>query len=610
MPNLSRKSPVLNHSELIQGLVFFIFFYLWVWLKIDPRLIYYGGGVVTNFPVFYRGWNFFLQFTSYPGGPLEYLCAFLSQLLYYPLAGAFVITLSALLISLFTDIFIKAINGRRLRWVCFIPPILVLITYNRYTYHFVTTMALLAALSFACLYLMVAKTKRPVSLIIFLVLSVILYYIAGGAYLLFAVLCALYELFFTHRRQLTLIYLLSAAVIPHIGGVIIFDISAAEAFTDMLPISRKILDYTDRREMIGIIYILYLLLPLTALVIGFWRAAARKKIKEKSLLRWLTELCLLLAVAGSAAFSTHDKNIKTTLEVEYYALYEMWPEAIEAFHRLPDNLFVVHTVNRALYHTGRLGYDMFSYPQHPDTLFITAKIFVQAFWRRSHIYIDLGVMNLAEDSLVESLEGLGERPMILKRLALINMVKGNMGTARTYLGALSKTLFDAEWADDYLDRLESDPNLSTDGEIQRLRSIMMEKDYGFTKYAPEKTLLALLEKNRQNRMAFEYLMAWYMLTRQLDKFVQNLDRLDDFNYPEVPRHYQEAIIIYEAISGKKVNLKGRQISSGTYQRARTFGNIITRLGSNNRMQAMRATAGDFGDTYFFYYNFGSVLIKR
>ena len=610
MPNLSRKSPVLNHSELIQGLVFFIFFYLWVWLKIDPRLIYYGGGVVTNFPVFYRGWSFFVQFTSYPGGPLEYISAFSSQLLYYPLAGALVITLSALLISLFTDIFIKAINGRRLRWVCFIPPILVLITYNRYTYHFVTTMALLAALSFACLYLMVAKTKRPVSLIIFLVLSVILYYIAGGAYLLFAVLCALYELFFTHRRQLTLIYLLSAAVIPHIGGVIIFDISAAEAFTDMLPISRKILDYTDRREMIGIIYILYLLLPLTALVIGFWRAAARKKIKEKSLLRWLTELCLLLAVAGSAAFSTHDKNIKTTLEVEYYALYEMWPEAIEAFHRLPDNLFVVHTVNRALYHTGRLGYDMFSYPQHPDTLFITAKIFVQAFWRRSHIYIDLGVMNLAEDSLVESLEGLGERPMILKRLALINMVKGNMGTARTYLGALSKTLFDAEWADDYLDRLESDPNLSTDGEIQRLRSIMMEKDYGFTKYAPEKTLLALLEKNRQNRMAFEYLMAWYMLTRQLDKFVQNLDRLDDFNYPEVPRHYQEAIIIYEAISGKKVNLKGRQISSGTYQRARTFGNIITRLGSNNRMQAMRATAGDFGDTYFFYYNFGSVLIKR
>ena len=311
-------------------------------------------------------------------------------------------------------------------------------------------------------------------------------------------------------------------------------------------------------------------------------------------------------LAGSIAFLSHDNKLKTTLEVESYALHEMWPEVLEAFHRHPDNLYIVHTVNRALYHTGRLPYDMFSYPQHPDALFITSKIHVKAFWRRSHIYIDLGVMNLAESALVESLVDLGERPMILKRLALINMAKGNIGTARTYLGALSKTLFDTEWANYYLDRIESDPNLSTDKEIQRVRQLMMEAEYGFTTYVPEKILLELLQKNRQNRMAFEYLMAWYMLTKQLNKFVQNLDRLDDFDYPDIPRHYQEAILIYEAFTGKKVDLKEQQISNRTLRRARIFGNIVNRFSSRNRMQA----AGDFGDTYFFYFNFGSVIIKR
>jgi hypothetical protein len=222
-------------------------------------------------------------------------------------------------------------------------------------------------------------------------------------------------------------------------------------------------------------------------------------------------------------------------------------------------------------------------------------------------------MNLAESALTESLIRLGERPIILKRLAMINMVKADSGAARVYLGALSKTLFHADWANNYLARLQSDPNLSMDDQIQHLRDIMMETDYGFTNYVPEKILLALLQKNRYNRMAFEYLMAWYLLTKQLDKFVQNLDRLDDFDYPEIPRHYEEAILIYEVLTGAKVDLKGRQISQRTYQRARGFSDIRVRFPGDNKeakIQAMLATAPYFGETYFFYYNFGHLTIAR
>ena len=111
-------------------------------------------------------------------------------------------------------------------------------------------------------------------------------------------------------------------------------------------------------------------------------------------------------------------------------------------------------------------------------------------------------------------------------------------------------------------------------------------------------------------MAFEYLMAWYLLTGQLDKFIENLDRLDDFDYSEIPRHYEEAILIYEVLTDSKVDLKGRQICNKTYQRARDFSSISNKFRGRNEVTAMRATAPYFGDTYFFYYNFGRLTIAR
>jgi len=629
MPNLFRKLSSQNLGRPIRSLLFFILFYLYLWLEVDLRLIYHSGETITNFPVFYRTWAFFRELAPYPGGLVEYLSAILSQSFYIGWAGALVVTLQAWLICACTDYFLKTINAPHLRCVRFIPPILLLITYTQYTYHFVTTMALLVALLFVCLYLRVAPKGRLPHLMVFLVLSVILYAVAGGAYLLFAVLCAIYELLLAHRWQMGLLYLLSAAVISYVEGVLIFDVSIVEAFSELLPFSPKILIYEARRRMIEIIYILYLLLPLTALGFGLWRIPVKKKVKKKprresskpgggilswyfrsGKIRWVAETSLLFVIAGSVVFSCHDNEPKTLLEADYYAYHRMWPQVLEAYHRHPNSFFIVHAVNRALYYTYRLSSDMFSYPQHPDTLFLTSKKHASAFWKKADVFIDLGVMNMAESALIESLIRLGERPQILKRLAVISMVKANSGAARVYLGVLSKTLFHADWANNYLSQLDSDPSLSTNNLIQHLRSLMLETDYGTTDYIPEKILLALLEKNRQNHMAFEYLMAWYLLTRQLDKFIENLNRLDDFDYSRIPRHYEEAILIYEVQTGRKVDLNGRHISHKTYQRARDFSSISNKFRGSNEVTAMRATAPYFGDTYFFYYNFGHLTIAR
>ena len=603
-----------------RSLIFFVLFCLYLWFVVDLRLIYNCAGVITNFPVFYRGWVFFCESLSHPGGLVEYTGAFLSQLFYIGWAGALVVTIQAWLIYACFNCILKAINLSHLCWLRFIPPVLLLITYNQYTYHFITTMAFLVTLTFVCLYLRITRslTSSSSRLVVALVLSVILYTIAAGAYLLFAILCAMYELLFRRQYLLGLLYLLSAVVIPYVEGVLIFGVSIIDAFSDLSPLSWKILSFDNRRKLIVIIFILYSLLPLTMLASGFWKIIQNSKIINRLnplltrmkfninslVLKWIIESLVLFTIAFTSVFFSYEKEKKTVFLTDFYASQRMWPQLLRAAQCFPDNYYVVNAVNRALYHTGRFSYDMFSWPQNPATLFLSTKKHEIASRKKSGTYLDIGLLNMAENTLAGSLEGLGERPSILKELALINMVKTNYDSARIYLGALSKTLFYDDWANNYLEQLKSDPDLSENKEIQRLRSVCMEKDYGFTSLNNvEAALLHLLKKNRQNRMAFEYLMSWYMLNGRLDKFVQNLDRLDDFGFSQFPRLYEEAILVYVFSVRKPVNLHGRQISAESRQRFVGFNQVLNDYGKN-KQAAFNKLAKDYQNSYFFYYVYG------
>jgi hypothetical protein len=297
------------------------------------------------------------------------------------------------------------------------------------------------------------------------------------------------------------------------------------------------------------------------------------------------------------------------IAVDYYASNKMWRQVLEASARYPSNKFVNHSVNLALYHTGRLADDMFMYEQQPSALMLSAESAQPlGWWRLFDTYIDLGHMNLAGSVLVLSMDMYGERPIVLKRLALINMVKGNLGMARVCLGVLSKTLFDTGWATEYLAKIEHDPNLSTDEEVQQLRSIVPAIDRDF-KSLDENIFLDLLDKNRRNRMAFEYLMGFYLLTGQLDKFAGNLNRLDDFDYGRIPRVYEEAVLLYNALEKKDV-LPGREISVESRERFNNFFEVYIGQYGANKSLALKELARDYGDSYLFYSIYGRSGMKK
>jgi len=624
MLNLPRKLSSRNPGGAIRTYIFFILFYTYLWLEVDPRLIYHTSGMISNFPVFFRGWAFFRQFMVYPGGPAEYLSAFLSQFFYYSWAGAFVVTMQAWLMFICTGYFFKAISARSLYWVRFVPPILLLITYNQYTYHFTITMAWLIKMLFVCLYLSIIRTdifytQKNVTglfrLTVFLALSVILYIVAGSAQLFFAALCAIYELVSRRRWQTAILYLLSASGIPYIIGVLLFNVSIIDAFSKLTPYSWEVLFEKSTRRMLTMIYILYVLVPLASLMlVSCQPIAGRIKFPwlKKGIFSWyfrknkfrhIIEYLAPFIVAVAAVFFSYSGELKTYHEVDYYVFRKMWPRALAAARRYPsNNFYIVHSANLALYNTARLSYDMFSYPQRPDALLLFPQEGTTGYWQRVDTYIELGFISRAEHALTSILDEFGERPMILKRLALINIIKGNINIARVYLGALNKTLFDADWANDYLGRFVQSPNPVTDDRIENLRRSMTEKDYRSLLFINESLLLDLLAKNRQNRMAFEYLMAWYLLNGHLDKFAQNLERLDDFNYSQIPRLYEEAIL-YMLNRSRPVSLNGRRISIESQRRFSDFLNIYNRHG-RNKNSALKELKKKYGDSYLFYSLYG------
>ena len=107
-------------------------------------------------------------------------------------------------------------------------------------------------------------------------------------------------------------------------------------------------------------------------------------------------------------------------------------------------------------------------------------------------------------------------------------------------------------------------------------------------------------------MAFEYLMACYLVTSQVDKIVANVGRLREFGYQGIPTLYEEAILIYYGSQGGTIDLTKFNINPQTLQRYETFVQAGSAVQSRGQQAAFNDLIRNFGTSYFFYYSFGRV----
>ena len=599
------STPILHsHERLwsVMALFVAVAFYGFLWKGIRTDLIYQGGGIITNFPSFYTTGSFVREHLR-PGGPTEYLAAFLAQLFCHAWLGALVVTAQAGLLCLCVYILCRQCGIRLWPALTLTPAYLLIALYGHYTFYVPTTLALLLALAGTCLYASLSRNRHPrLRVLIFLVLGSLCFYVTGAASLLYVLICVCIEALFVRDSWTAPLIAALGVVIPYGMGTCLFGMDTPDSYTRLLPISWT-LQYTEaNHQHIAWVYALYGFLPALLLTTWVGRLRVLKWPRLKPVPPTVFHVALVTICGVGVVWGTWDTQLKNTLLLDAYVCQGRWAEVLDIAQRLPQDDFVLHAVNRALYHVHRLDSDLFRWAQKPGVLFLDNTPAKRKYWANVGVALDLGLLNKAEHSLTECLEGLGDRPIILRHLAVVNLAKGNVGTARVYLGALSHTLFDGAWAREQLERLDTDPNLSQDRDIQALRSVALERDFPTSTRAQESLLQGLLEKNPKNRMALEYLMAYYLLHHKLERLTERLATLRACGYTQLPRPIEEAVLVYVYTKKKTVDLQGFAPNPVLRKQIDHFSSILAR--NRGKPAAAATELAPYQDTYFYYNIYG------
>ena len=614
-----------DNGSKLRGMIFFLLFYLFLSVYVDLRLLYHVTGATVGISGFPCEWSYFFETLSLPGGLVRYISVFLTQFFMFRWIGPVVVVLQAWAIALCIDRIVVKCDGKWFGWAGYVPAIVILFFYTSYVHHFETTTAMLVVLGLFNLYITVGSEKLQKSLVRFVVLMVIAYYFAAAGSLLFVVMCGVYELAVKKRTIAGVGCLLLGAAVPLLIGIYGFQVSHIEAYGELMPWSWRIAKYDLLNRMIPWLYGMYGCVPACLLLMGFFRKSERakrssnkktKKDKKKSrqkmrlagsdsssgVKRWVASTAVLLGVAGAGAYYFANDQLKTMYQIEYYRGQSNWEKVLELADKQPGQLLSMQARNQALYHLGRFADEMFNYLQHPDGLMLSHAAFAKSYWHKYDLYIDLGLVGQADELLTESMVAFGDNPFILKKLALVNLISGKNQTARVYLGALQKRLFFGKWARQYLAKLESDPELSSDNEIQRLRSLIPKAEDGRFLAAPEMQLKAQIENGNKNRMAFEYLLALYMLRGEIWNVVDVAGRMEEYDYRKIPVAFEEAILLNNKHNNKKISLDKLKIRAETQRRFDDFMALTVRYRTKSAAQS--ELAAKFGNTYMYYYFYG------
>jgi hypothetical protein len=148
--------------------------------------------------------------------------------------------------------------------------------------------------------------------------------------------------------------------------------------------------------------------------------------------------------------------------------------------------------------------------------------------------------------------------------------------------------------------MKDNPRLAGDRDLDLARSRMTTTDLPHDALPAEVMLRQSLDSNPRNQMAFEYLMAYYLLAGDLKRLARQAGQLEDFAYLAVPRHVEEALLLGQKLQGLQFDLHGLKIRPDTIRRFQGFCDALAAAGGQTPA-ALPALAPEFGDTFWHYY---------
>ena len=263
---------------------------------------------------------------------------------------------------------------------------------------------------------------------------------------------------------------------------------------------------------------------LLALAIPLLVYVCRKWLKDsKGLVIPLCSFALVAFVMGAVVWKNANFKAEKVMQYDFMASHQQWNRIIETANKeKPNNQIGVTVQNLALAMRGVLLDQMQNYNQNGIAgLLPDVQSDATSPMPTAEAFYQLGMINVAQRTVFEAQEAIldfQKSGRCYKRLAQTNLINGNYEVARKYLMALQKTLFYSDWANETLPLLGDENTIAKHPEYGRLRKWAYKDNFFFSDHVTPEMLECLYSGCTDNSMAYQYLMAYYMLTGDRERY--------------------------------------------------------------------------------------------
>ena len=271
---------------------------------------------------------------------------------------------------------------------------------------------------------------------------------------------------------------------------------------------------------------------------------------KKAVRAEIAQLTIIVLATVPLLHFSFDRATYELIDYDYLVRTHQWQRIIErAEKRQASSPMSVSCVNLSLAMQGQLCDRLFEFYQNgAEGLFPTFTRDMTSPLPTAEAFYQLGMVNDAERYAFEAQEAIPnyrKSGRLTRRIAQCEIINGNYAVAAKYLRMLEHSLFYRQWAKSQERFLYNSAAVKADPEYGRLGDIRIKRhDYLFSDQEMDQMLGLLLVDNKRydNRMAYEYLIAYELLQRDLGRFMRYypLGRFVQFDH--IPYAIQQVLI--------------------------------------------------------------------
>ena len=510
----------------------------------------YVGGLCfqEQYQMFLFDTGYFLERIVLPGGLADYISEFLVQFYYMPVLGGTIIALLLMSIQaiswgLMKQYGMKAVFPGYL--LSFVPSIVLWCAMGDQN----LLLSFVVALSGALLMGWIHNRfhNRLVKVVFELVSTALVYWFLGPVVFLYAVLMIGDTLMKGKQKG----HLLSS--LGYSACLLILTVA-------WILLTTQSLQYPLYRIFSGLNYYRYpgtvSPLPLgvmiwTVVVVFFGMVPDRhawiKKLQQSKVVMVLSYVLVIVA-SWFGIKASFDEMTYDLIDYDFLVRTEQWDKIIEKAEKKPATTpLSVSCVNLALSQKGVLADRLFEFYQNGgEGLFPTFTRDMISPVSTAEIFFRLGMVNDAERYMFEAQEAIPnyrKSARLTRRIIECEIINGNYQVAAKLLRRLQKTLFYSNWANQTMALLGNEKAINRHPVYGKLRKYREKKqDFLFSDREMDQMLGLLFLNDNHNKMAYEYLVCYELLQRDMEKFMQYYPLGRFVDYDHIPRSFQEILI--------------------------------------------------------------------